>query len=84
MTVDSLQRFDTDYDIWNQEVEAIEQAMEQFVKQLLQPIENTEAKLLVLARFDRLGLDCLCLDRRYLDVFVMYEKELVQLKDVYG
>lgn len=77
-----LRQFDIDYDIWNREVEAIELAMEQFVKQLIQPIENTEAKLLVLARFDRLGLDCLCMDRRYLEVFSMYERELENLKDV--
>lgn len=56
--------------------------MQQFVKQLIQPVLNTEAMLLILNRFERLKLDCLCLDRRYLDVFRMYEKELENIKDV--
>lgn len=55
--------------------------MQKFVKQIIQPVETVEGKLLVLKRFERLRLDCLCLDRRYLDVFVRFQVELENLKD---
>lgn len=45
------------------------------------PIQNSSAMLLMLRRFEKLQLDCLCLDRRYLDVAVMLEKEMDQIKD---
>lgn len=77
-----VKQFDRDYAGWNDDVELAEQQMQQFVKQTVQPIETTEGKLLVLQRFDRLQLDCLCMDRRYLDVFKLFERELVQLKDM--
>lgn len=73
--------FERDYLAWNTEVETAEYQMLQFVKQTVEPIATTEGKLLVLKRFDRLGLDCLCMDRRYLDVFTVFEKELENLKD---
>lgn len=57
--------------------------MQKFVKQLVQPVETVEGKLLVLKRFERLRLDCLCLDRRYLDVFVRFQVEIENLKDTY-
>lgn len=76
-----VQAFDNDYLVWNSEVEAAEFQMQQFVKETVAPIESAEGKLLVLKRFDRLKLDCLCMDRRYLDVFTVYEKELIDLKD---
>lgn len=77
-----VKTFDRDYLVWNDEVEKAEHQMQQFVKQTVEPIETTEGKLLVLKRFDRLQLECLCMDRRYLDVFKLFEKELVELKDM--
>lgn len=79
-----MKTFERDYETWNNEVEHGEYEMLQFVKQLVEPIQTTEGKLLVLKRFDRLQLDCLCLDRRYLDVFTLYEKELDNLKDTFN
>lgn len=79
-----MKKFERDYQTWNKEVEVGEYNMQQFVKQLIQPIQTTEGKLLVLKRFDRLKLDCLCLDRRYLDVFLLFEKELDNLKDTFN
>lgn len=55
--------------------------MQKFVKQSMAPIQNSSAMLLMLKRFERLKLDCLCLERRYLDVAVMLEKEMEQIKD---
>lgn len=78
----SIRDFDEiDYVTWNRCIEDTELAMQQFVKQQIQPIENVDAMLLLLKRFDRLQLDCLCMDHRYLDVFRLYQKELEQLKD---
>lgn len=77
----SFRSFDDDYQTWNNEVEAAELSMQKFVKQLIQPVQTVEGKLLVLKRFERLRLDCLCLDRRYLDVFVRFQVELENLKD---
>lgn len=76
--------FYRDYTQWNEEIEKGEYGMQQFVKQTVEPILTTEGKLLVLKRFERLQLECLCLDRRYLDVFKMYEKELIDLKDTFN
>ena len=55
--------------------------MQEFVKLQIQPVQNADAVLLILQRFDRLQLDCLCMDRRYLDVFKLFEKEMENLKD---
>lgn len=76
--------FDQDYAIWNGQVEAAELGMQTFVKEQIQPIQNVDALLLLLKRFDRLQLDCLCMDRRYLDVAIMLEKEMERLKDVFN
>lgn len=79
-----VKTFDRDYLAWNKEVEMAETQMQQFVKLTVEPIRSTEGKLLVLKRFDKLQLDCLCMDRRYLDTFVSFEKELEQLKDTFN
>lgn len=76
-----MKQFDTDYAKWNKATEAAEIGMQKFVKQSIAPIQNTSAMLLLLKRFERLKLDCLCLDRRYLDVAIMLEKEMDQIKD---
>lgn len=80
-TLHRVKQFDTDYIKWNKGTEAAEIGMQKFVKQSMAPIQNTSAMLLMLKRFERLQLDCLCLDRRYLDVVVMLEKEMDQIKD---
>lgn len=74
-------QFDADYIKWNKGTEAAEIGMQKFVKQSMAPIQNSSAMLLLLKRFERLQLDCLCLERRYLDVAVMLEKEMEQIKD---
>lgn len=76
-----VKQFDSDYIKWNKATEAAEIGMQKFVKQSMAPIQNTSAMLLMLKRFERLHLDCLCLDRRYLDVAVMLETEMDQIKD---
>lgn len=76
-----VKQFDSDYIKWNKGTEAAEIGMQKFVKQSMAPIQNSSAMLLLLKRFEKLQLDCLCLDRRYLDVVVLLENEMDQIKD---
>lgn len=67
--------------MWNHEIETTKIGMQQFVKQYINSIPNTDSMILALKRFERLKLDCLHLDRRYLEVAMLFEKELVEIKD---
>lgn len=77
-----IRTFDRDFEVWEKSVEDVEYGMQQFVKERICGIETTHGVLLVLKRFDRLGLDCLCMDHRYLDVAKMLEKEIESIKDM--
>lgn len=79
-----LEEFDTDYANFQAEVNSVELEMRTFVKRYVEKIESVDMRLVTLKRFDRLNLDCLCLDRRYLDVAVMLEKEIEIIKDSYN
>lgn len=79
-----LEEFDKDYAIYQEAIRSVELEMEKFVKIYLKDIESVEMRLLTLKRFDRLKLDCLSLERRYLDVAVMLEKEIEDIKDKYN
>ncbi|XP_058453053.1 dynein axonemal heavy chain 8 [Malaya genurostris] len=77
-------QFDHDYDVFLKEIEASEIGLQQFVKEMLSVIPTIESRLLVLNRFEKLQLDCLCLDRRYLDIAIMLEKQIFEIKDYYN
>lgn len=77
-----IDSFDDDYKRFVQELEQAEVGMQQFVKQQITGVPITESVILILQRFERLQLECLCLDRRYLEVAEMLEKEMFLLKDV--
>lgn len=74
--------FDKDYGNFIRECEQAEVGMQQFVKQQIADCPITESVILILKRFERLNLECLCLDRRYLEVAEMLEREMFLLKDV--
>lgn len=74
--------FDKDYVNFIKECEHAEVGMQQFVKHQIADVPITESVILILQRFERLNLECLCLDRRYLEVAEMLEKEMFMLKDV--
>ncbi|XP_013102946.2 dynein axonemal heavy chain 8 [Stomoxys calcitrans] len=76
--------FDTDFDTFTRDVERAEVGMQQFVKHHIADVPIVESVLLILARYERLHLECLCLDRRYLQVCEMLENEMFNLKDVYN
>lgn len=77
-----IKLFDKDFDKFVHECEQAEVGMQQFVKQQIADAPISESVLLILQRFERLDLECLCLDRRYLEVAEMVEKEMFLLKDV--
>ncbi|XP_055849438.1 dynein axonemal heavy chain 8 [Episyrphus balteatus] len=79
-----IEAFDKDYDVFVKTIESAEVQMQQFVKAQIADCPMAESVILILKRFEKLNLDCLCLDRRYLEVCEMLEKEMLKLKDVYN
>lgn len=77
-----ISTFDHDYDKFMKDVDSTELKLQQFLKMLTSDIPTTHSMLLVLQRFERLNLDCLCIDRRYLDAAVLLEKEIENIKDM--
>lgn len=71
-----------DFNAFQREVEEAELQIQKFVKEMLVPIPTSESRLLIMKRFEALKLDCLCLDRRYLDIAQMLEKEIENIKDM--
>lgn len=79
-----IETFDLDFEKFVNEVEEAEVGMQQFVKLLSTECPSAASVMLVLKRFEALSLECLCLDRRYLEVAEMLEREMFLLKDVYN
>lgn len=77
-------QFVEDFENFQKEVEAAELGLQQFLKERLSIVPTTISRLLILKRYEVLNLDCLVLDRRYLDVAVQLEKEIEQVKDIYN
>lgn len=73
--------FDNDFVTFQKEMEKIEVSMQKFVKDKLAPCYTSDQRLLILKKFENLNLDCLCLDRRYMDIVQLLEKEIVVIKD---
>ena len=79
-----LTEFDRNYENFQKDVNTVELEMEVFVKRYVDRIETVDMRLMTLKRFERLSLDCLCLDRRFLDVAMMLEKQIENIKDKYN
>ncbi|XP_055595824.1 dynein axonemal heavy chain 8 [Uranotaenia lowii] len=77
-------QFDHDYEIFLKEVEAAEIGLQKYSKEMVNSVPNIESRLLVLKRFERLQLECLCLDRRYLDIAMLLETQIFEIKDYYN
>lgn len=73
--------FDDDFVTFQKEIENIELSMQKFVKDKLAPCCSSDQRLAVLKQFETLNLDCLCLDRRYLDIAEVLENEIMNIKD---
>lgn len=79
-----IEIFDVDFKAFMKDLENAEIGMQKLVKEKIQGIPIYDSVILVLKRFERLNLECLCMDRRYLDVAEMLEREILQLKDSYN
>lgn len=77
-----LSKFNDDFEKFVQKIEIAEEKIKKFVKNYIRDIPNTDGMILALKRFERLGLNCLCMDRRYLDVVGQLQKEIDRVKDV--
>ena len=78
------EKFDEDFNVFQTEINNVELELQKFVKKYMENLQTADIRLLTLKRFERLNLDCLCIDRRYLDVAVMLEKEIEEIKDKYN
>lgn len=79
-----LEEFDNDYVDFQKEVNSVESDLAKFVERYVLEIETVDMRLLTLKRFERLNLECLSLDSRYLDVAVMLETEMKDIQDKYN
>lgn len=73
--------FNADFPAFQEGVYVVEEKIKNFLKQTLEPITTVANRLLVLQRYEKLNLECLCLNRRYLDVALMLETEMENVKD---
>lgn len=76
--------FDDDYEVFLKEIKEAETGLQRFTKEMLSVVPTIESRLLMLNRFEKLQLECLCLDRRYLEVAVMLERQIFEIKDYYN
>lgn len=77
-----LTEFDHDYENFLKEVEIAEYKMQEFLKNYINEIPNSHSMLLAMERFEKLDLDCLCMERRYLDIACQLQREIEGIKDV--
>ncbi|KAJ3662197.1 hypothetical protein Zmor_006553 [Zophobas morio] len=79
-----LPHFDKDYNEFKQNVVDTEWELEEFVGSSLEKNTNVYNVLRLLRRFEKLKLECLHLDERYLEAMEMFQKELEDLRDRYN
>nr|CAI5817756.1 unnamed protein product [Callosobruchus analis] len=79
-----LPYFDNDYKEFRQNVVDTEWELEEFVGSSLEKMTDVDNVLRLLKRFEKLNLECLHLDERYLEAMIMFEKEIGDLRDRYN
>ncbi|KFB36573.1 AGAP007675-PA-like protein [Anopheles sinensis] len=77
-------QFDSDYECYLREVETAETGLQNFLKTQLRKEHTVDNCLLLLRRFEKLQLECLSIERCYVDVALMLEQEIFRLKDIYS
>lgn len=76
--------FDKDYQIYKQGIVDSEYELEEFVAKSLENYHTVEDVLRLCKRFDKLNLECLHMDERYLEAMEMFQKEIATLRDKYN
>ncbi|XP_047042441.1 dynein axonemal heavy chain 8-like [Helicoverpa zea] len=76
--------FDNDYKIYKEAVANQELLLENFIISTLGKCPTTEIALHLLARFEKLELDCLYIEDRYFDLVNLYTSEIEAIRDRYN
>ncbi|KAK5645861.1 hypothetical protein RI129_004325 [Pyrocoelia pectoralis] len=76
--------FDNDYKEFKNAVVKAEWDLEEFVGNSLERMVNVDNVIRLLERFEKLKLDCLHLDERYLEALEMFQNEIEELRDQYN
>lgn len=79
-----LNYFDKDYAEFKQNVVDTEWELEEFVGNSLEKMTDVDNILRLLKRFEKLSLECLHLDERYLEAMEMFQEEIEKLRDRYN
>ncbi|XP_072395911.1 dynein axonemal heavy chain 8 [Diabrotica undecimpunctata] len=79
-----LPHFEEDYKEFRQNVVDTEWELEEFVGASLAKMTDVDNVLRLLHRFEKLNLECLHLEERYLEAMIMYQGELEFLRDKYN
>ncbi|KAJ8919736.1 hypothetical protein NQ315_006264 [Exocentrus adspersus] len=76
--------FDKDYKEFRQNVVDTEWELEEFVGNSLENMTDVDNVLRLLKRFEKLNLECLHLEERYLEAMQMFQCEIEALRDRYN
>lgn len=79
-----LPHFDNDYTEFKQNIVDTEWELEEFVGTSLEKNQDVHNVIRLLKRFEKLNLECLHLDERYLEAMEMFHIELGELRDKYN
>ncbi|KAI4504021.1 hypothetical protein M0802_000492 [Mischocyttarus mexicanus] len=76
--------FNIDYDEFKRNVEETEIELRTFFYDTVSVTPNIVAALTMVARFQKLNLKCLRIDRKYLELTKIYQKEIEEIRDKYN
>ncbi|CAG9816206.1 unnamed protein product [Phaedon cochleariae] len=79
-----LPYFDADYKEYRQNVVDTEWELEEFVGSSLSKMTDVDNILRLLKRFEKLNLECLHLEERYLEAMLIFQAEIEVLRDRYN
>ncbi|KAF7401630.1 hypothetical protein HZH68_007450 [Vespula germanica] len=76
--------FNSDYDEFKHDVAKTEIELRTFFYDTVSLTPNIEAALNIVARFQKLNLKCLRIDRKYLELTKIYQNEIEEMRDRYN
>lgn len=79
-----LPHFEKDYNQFKQNVVDTEWELEEFVGASLEKMGDVDNIIRLLKRFEKLNLECLHLEERYLEAMMLFQYEIEALRDRYN
>ncbi|XP_047349425.1 dynein axonemal heavy chain 8 isoform X3 [Vespa velutina] len=76
--------FNSDYDEFKNDVAKTEIELRTFFYDTVSVTTNIETALIIVARFQKLNLKCLRIDRKYLELTNVYQNEIEEMRDRYN